>query len=302
MQSTVIKSKRVYRQTYPCPMYIERTEWYGKAWDASARTDGRSKIHLGRHDTREAAEAAYAHWLATGERPPRRKYTAQHSERTARVMERKAMSGTRYDTKGTSRQTGRRKDIHIGSYWTREEAQQAAEAYLKDGTLPPKRGVLARARKEFPARAWINTRTNQKYGTHFVVYGTHYVDGLRKHAYLGVFQSKEEAEAECERFKREETKGAPRPRKNAKDLTKPKVRKASGPRGPRVKVEDIRIIPGRNLRDHEVDALARHRPELVSVSGRPKPMEAVRDQSRIRRPGEPFADWVRRITDTSVAA
>lgn len=338
---------------YPRCKINERHEWYGTCYDLEGWT-GPKKSHrvwLGRHDTRELAEAAFQKWKETGEKPPRRKYHSKHKERSSRVVERHG----KFYAKGTQYTEQKRIHLHIGVYLTQKEAQEAADRFIATGerhvSVKPKRAVVIRpkkpkvekpkrepkermlrdsitftvnkvkdrlhpkarvrkdgelkefhigsfgtmaeaeeamrifretgerqlgnrkanpkkerpVKKEKPRRASIQEGITTRNGPTFYVTGRDTNDGKRVRVHVGTFDTRKKAETAAAKF-----------------IATGEIQERQK-RGPKVRVEDIKIVPGRNLRDHEVAVLKTHRPDLVG--GDP----------RARRPNESVGDWCRRL-------
>lgn len=271
---------------YPRMKITERTEWYGACYDLEGWTGPKkaNRVWLGRHDSKEVAEAAFQRWKETGEKPPRRKYRSRHQERGSRVVERHG----KWYAKGTQYVDGKLCHVHIGVFDTQQEAKEAADAFVATGVrcvvqkeLKPKSAVLAHEKKEKAVavkpegrKRYVKKEKHRKAsiqegitrnGPTFYVTGRDTKAGKRIRVHVGTFGTRKQAEEAAAKFV--ET-GWTAPAKK---------------RGPAVRLQDIKITPGRNLRDAEVEVLKRHRPELLG--GDP----------RTRRPDESIADWFRRL-------
>lgn len=281
----------------------------------------RRPVYVGAFLTEEKAEAARSAFLETGERFITHRILARASRtgdfnkpRTGRVSSKPIAGGqTRWYAYGKDYDENRkRKDYYIGAYLTKEDAEAARDEFLRTGEIKKTEAACSRHLPDGHRSGWIAEYQLASGLINYAVRGEEYVDGKRKGRYVGSFVTMEQALAAKDEFIRNGTlvSTGRRHHRSLREQAAPKVAKpkrdpkatARAPRGPRIKAAEVRIEPGRNLRDHEIDALARHRPELVGLGKRPKPLDAVQDQSRIRLPGEDFATWVKRITDTGVAA
>lgn len=270
-------------------IFYRRNEWYGEVFDLVALTGPKKadRVALGRHDSKEAMQAAYEHWVKTGEKPAKR-----FSKRKTGTRLRVVQVGSRFHAKSAFRKDGRCRYVHVGTFGTREEAVAALEAYRetgerKLGNRPVKarkeRSAVVRPakpqkvrtpprerRKREPNPKKVKVRKTSvnvaetRVGKRFYLSGREYVNGRSTRVFVGTFNTEKEVEEARQKF-------------IATGWRAP-VRK----RGP-IRVEDIKILPGRNLRDQEVDVLKRFRPELMG--GDP----------RARREEETVAEWAKRL-------
>lgn len=267
---------------------VERDgKWYAKGVEY---TDGnRQHVHIGVFNTQQAAKEAADAFVATGARcvvqkEPKTKLAVLTREKKEKPVAVKPdgrkrdpemfgfsinRCGTRFHPKARIREDGKYKYVHIGSFATEEEAKEAVQKFRKDGIKQLGNGLIQfgkekPAKKERQRKASIQEGITRN-GPTFYVTGRDTKNGKRIRVHVGTFGTRKQAEEAATKFI--ET-GWTAPAKK---------------RGPAVRLQDIRIAPGRNLRDHEVECLKRHRPELLG--GDP----------RARRPDESVADWFRRL-------
>jgi hypothetical protein len=220
--------------------------------------------------------------------------TIQTASKKGNVIERKWKHGSRFYARVPYRRDGRCRYHHLGTHATPEDAREAIRVFLETGVrvlngrpsgppgsrkpkppyVPrvrafrvPKEPKAKREKKRVIYIAKAQTRAGMSY---YVTGRDPFVKGGGR-LYVGTFESQMDAEAAGAKFI--ET-GETRQRQ---------FKQRGCPASRKVKLSDIRISEGRNLRDHGVSVLKRFRPELLG--GDP----------RARRPDETVADWFKRL-------
>lgn len=152
-----------------------------KKWQARTRDKNQKKlVHLGNYVNEEDAARAVTAYIEHGTMPqPSRE---KNAEKTSEV---KGVSWHKESKKWRAQLMDKGKRVYLGYHAEEEEAVAAVNAYVKDGTVPPR-----------PARARCAERTSEKKGVNWSKASQKWkalvtIKGTRK--YLGYYESEEDA-------------------------------------------------------------------------------------------------------------
>jgi hypothetical protein len=133
-----LAKRRANTEMKPCISQKRLTDGVTMTFCAYVRLVGGKKVFLRLYDTRAEAVSACLHYIATGEKPEaKQRRPPNSSERKATIKpDRRNKDGRiRYDIRGRIGHAKEAKYIHVGSFFSREEAEKASKIFEATGQI-----------------------------------------------------------------------------------------------------------------------------------------------------------------------